>query len=141
MLVNNEVLYRQAVTRLEDATSWIIDVETNGLDPYGCNQICGVGVGINATETYYFPFRHQQGTNLTEELCTDLITLMGLRESLIGYNIKFDIAFLQKEGLCIENQSSFFVGLPIIPLVDDVCQGIFPPNLLNIFTSFGKFYV
>ena len=28
---------------------------------------------------------------------------MGLRDSLIGYNIKFDIAFLQKEGLCIEN--------------------------------------
>ena len=104
MLVDDEVSYRQAATRLADFSSWVIDVETNGLDPYGCNQVCGVGIGVGAEDTYYFPFRHQQGQNLTEELWQDLITLMGLRDSLIGYNIKFDLAFLQKEGLLIKNQ-------------------------------------
>ena len=103
MLVNNEILYRQAVSRLVDVPSWVVDVETNGLDPYGWNQICGVGIGtLGSKETYYFPFRHQQGQNLPNELWTDLIALMGLRETLLGYNIKFDLAFLRKEGLDVE---------------------------------------
>ena len=103
MLVNNEILYRQAVSKLADISSWVVDVETNGLDSYGCNQICGIGVGtLGSKESYYFPFRHQQGQNLTNEIWTDLITLMSLRETLIGYNIKFDIAFLRKEGLNVE---------------------------------------
>ena len=103
MLVNNEILYRQAASKLADVSSWVVDVETNGLDSYGCNQICGVGVGtLGSKESYYFPFRHQQGQNLTNEIWTDLITLMSLRETLIGYNIKFDIAFLRKEGLNVE---------------------------------------
>lgn len=104
MLVNNEILYRQAASKLADVSSWVVDVETNGLDSYGCNQICGIGVGtLGSKESYYFPFRHQQGQNLTNEIWTDLIALMSLRETLIGYNIKFDIAFLRKEGLDVEN--------------------------------------
>ena len=85
MLVNNERLYRQAASKLAEVSSWVVDVETNGLDPYGCNQICGLGIGtLGSKEAYYFPLRHQQGHNLTDELWTDLITLMSLRETLIG---------------------------------------------------------
>ena len=47
----------------------VIDVETNGLDPYGNNQICGIGVGEDYYSglTQYYPFRHHQGENLSFE--------------------------------------------------------------------------
>ena len=59
---------------LSNYDTWCVDVETNGLDPYDYNQICGVGVlgygprfsnfaredRPTKTDTYYFPFRHHQ---------------------------------------------------------------------------------
>ena len=56
MLVDNEVLYRQVATSLAESKVWVVDVETNGLDSFGYNQICGVGVAaVESEETYYFP--------------------------------------------------------------------------------------
>ena len=50
--------YNQIVDKLSNYTSWVVDVETNGLDPYGKNQICGVGVVVEDESSYYFPFRY-----------------------------------------------------------------------------------
>ena len=61
--------YKTAQIGLKSSTAWVIDVETNGLNPYGANQICGLGICSYDGESsfnYYFPFRHQQGENLTE---------------------------------------------------------------------------
>ena len=41
-----------------DTHELIIDVETNGLNPFGGNQICGIGVGTLDGREYYFPIRH-----------------------------------------------------------------------------------
>ena len=110
MLVDNEKLYREVGSELANYPSWTVDVETNGLNPYGVNQICGIGVGTSIN-TYYFPFRHLQGTNLSPEILKNLITLMSLREELLGYNLKFDLRFLQNEGLTIENKTLIDVML------------------------------
>ena len=60
MLVYNEDLYRQAIAQLTKSKSWVVDVETNGLDAFGKNQICGIGLAtVESEETYYFPIRHQ----------------------------------------------------------------------------------
>ena len=106
MLINNEVDYREAIKLLCEYPMWAVDVETNGLDPYGINQICGIGVGVADSEieeikTFYFPVRHQQGVNLPPALVRDLIGTMSTRHTLLGYNVKFDIRFLENEGLSI----------------------------------------
>ena len=110
MLVNTEVLYDQVINDLADYSVWAVDVETNGTDAYGESHICGVGVGISkdqgqSIDTYYFPFRHHTGTNLPITLLDDLITTMSCRTELIGYNFKFDMSFLEKEGLDIEKKA------------------------------------
>ena len=106
MLVNNEVDYKQSIKTLCTYSMWAVDVETNGLDPYGINQICGIGIGVinldtEEIETFYFPVRHQQGVNLPPALVSDLIGIMSTRQTLLGYNVKFDIRFLENEGLSI----------------------------------------
>jgi DNA polymerase-1 len=84
--------------------NWVVDVETNGLDSYEGSQLCGVGVGLyRSNKTWYFPFRHQQGSNLDIDLLEPLMELMSTRKSLIGHNLKFDIHFLVKDGLDITN--------------------------------------
>jgi DNA polymerase-1 len=75
----------------------VVDVETNGLDPFGRNQLCGVGIA-NKDETYYFPFRHQSGENLPPQYIGKLMRCIEKTGMLIGYNIKFDLKFLEKEG-------------------------------------------
>ena len=99
MLIDTVAKYEQTIEALATDTL-IVDVETNGLDPFGYNQICGVGVApLNSQETYYFPFRHQQGTNLPPVCIKTLIDVLNTCPTLVGYNIKFDLHFLQKEGL------------------------------------------
>ena len=108
MLVTNEIEFKEALKQLSSQTMWTVDVETNGLDPYGVNQLCGVGVGIMDTDieeivTFYFPFRHQQGINLEPSLSKELMKVMSERDALLGYNLKFDLRFLENEGLDISN--------------------------------------
>ena len=103
MLVTEQT-YREIGDRLAQTDIWIIDVETNGLDPFNRNQICGLGIGTLEGEVHYFPFRHQQGTNLPIYMQKDLITLVNTRKTLIGNNLKFDLHFLATEGLLIEDK-------------------------------------
>ena len=103
MIVDTKIIYETVLPNLLSSDTWVIDVETNGLDYFGMHQICGIGIvaaGDSAdNETYYFPFRHQQGRNLHPEVLVDLIKHMNRRQNLIGYNIKFDLHFLANEGL------------------------------------------
>ena len=100
--------YKTAQIGLESSNTWVIDVETNGLNPYGFNQGGGLGICSYDGESsfnYYFPFRHQQGENLTEEARQEVIGwLNAIPSTLIGYNIKFDLHFLANEGLIIDRQ-------------------------------------
>jgi len=103
MLVTEQT-YKEIGDRLAQTDIWIIDVETNGLDPFNMNQICGLGIGTLEGEVHYFPFRHQQGTNLPIHMQKDLIALVNTRTTLIGYNLKFDLHFLATEGLSVEDK-------------------------------------
>jgi len=89
---------------LEVAPTLVVDVETNGLKSFGTNQICGIGVGEPKKEglTQYYPFRHHDGNNLSSESLQQLISLLNQSvKSYIGYNLKFDLHFLEKEGLSV----------------------------------------
>mgnify|MGYP003112374385 CR=1 FL=1 len=45
---------------LEIDPTIVVDVETNGLDSFGYNQICGIGLGETNHEglSQYYPIRH-----------------------------------------------------------------------------------
>ena len=64
MLIDTEDKYLDVHKQLEQYEALVVDVETNGLDAFGINQICGVGISTLEGDTHYFPVRHQQGTNL-----------------------------------------------------------------------------
>ena len=87
---------------LDVAPTLVVDVETNGLDAYRSNQICGIGVGEPNPDglVQYYPFRHHLGENLTFEAFQELISVLNQSvKSYIGYNLKFDLHFLEKDGL------------------------------------------
>lgn len=87
---------------LEVDPTIVVDVETNGLDSFGYNQICGIGLGEPNHKglSQYYPIRHHQGENLDWGLVEELISVLNqLVKNYIGYNIKFDLHFLEKEGL------------------------------------------
>jgi DNA polymerase-1 len=103
MLVTSKT-YDETLDKLKNYPTWTVDVETNGLDWFGKNQICGVGVGIETGETFYFPFRHfpsLEAENLHPLQLGQLMEAMNQCSTLIGYNIKFDLHFLEKDGLSI----------------------------------------
>jgi DNA polymerase-1 len=110
MLIDTESKYNDVIQDLIEYQSWAVDVETNGTDPYSQDHICGVGIGVskdkgNTIDTHYFPFRHHEGENLPMYLLDDLLTSMSCRTELLGYNFKFDMRFLEKEGLDIEEKA------------------------------------
>ena len=86
---------------IEPHKTIVLDVETNGLDSYSTNQICGIGVGEpkDGGLLQYYPFRHHQGENLVPGHLEELIVYLNSLDAFIGYNIKFDLHFLEKDGL------------------------------------------
>jgi DNA polymerase-1 len=106
MLVTPDT-YESVLADLEQYTTWVVDVETNGLEWHGKNQICGIGVAVETGDTYYFPFRHYpslEAVNLHPPQLFQLMEVMNERSTLIGYNIKFDLHFLEKDGLQTTNK-------------------------------------
>ena len=95
-----------------DVNTWIIDVETNGLDVYNPDiKLCGIGLtpvtNHNAQDVapiYYFPVRHEGDTNLETPYVNQLIQFLNdTCHILIGYNVKFDAKFLEKQGMNISD--------------------------------------
>ena len=99
MLIDTVDKFVDAKNQLLNHDTVVVDVETNGLDAFGMNQLCGVGISTLTGDTHYFPVRHQQGTNLPYKHIVELLEILGQMKSLIGYNIKFDLRFLEKEGM------------------------------------------
>ena len=102
MIIRDQDTFNKILPTLGTHTV-VVDVETNGFDSYGNHQICGIGIGFdNKVDSFYFPFRHQQvGVNLPNECLIALIAWLNKAKHLVGYNIKFDLRFLEKEGLLV----------------------------------------
>ena len=100
MLIDNVPAFRQAIAELKEESSFVIDVETDGLDPFGENEICGIGLSpCDGDKSYYFPIRHKQGDNLPMMCYQELIYFLSSVTELVGYNLKFDLHFLRKDNL------------------------------------------
>ena len=106
MIVTSET-FKDTLKSFPDTSTWIIDVETNGLNPYDMNQLCGIGLAPlnhSENEAYYFPFRHQTDEpNLTQAELKELVKIINCKcDTNIGYNVKFDVKFLNNEGVNID---------------------------------------
>ena len=55
MLIDTEAKYLDVSTSLlEQYDTLVVDVETNGLNAFGINQLCGVGISTLEGDTHYF---------------------------------------------------------------------------------------
>lgn len=80
----------------------IADTETDGLHVWHGARIIGVSVAppkAKRQQCFYFPFRHQNGGNLSRQSQRKLIRLLGTRSRLTCWNAKFDVHHLTAEGL------------------------------------------
>lgn len=103
MIVTNQT-YLDCINILKSFPEWVIDVETDGLNAYTDKSICGVGLKAGEHE-FYFPVRHKEGGNIDISLYKDLISEMQKTpKTLIGYNIKFDLHFLAKDGFQVSGK-------------------------------------
>ena len=118
MLVDTVDKYIDVATTLQNHDALVVDVETNGLDAFGMNQLCGVGISTLSGDTHYFPVRHQQGTNLSHTHIQELMALLGQCNTLIGYNIKFDLRFLEKEGMQPKELQKWVDVIVMVRLID-----------------------
>ena len=123
MLVDTIEKYDEVITSLsrqlvEEADSTLVlDTETNGLDPFGENQLCGIGLSYEG-ETFYFPFRHQQGANLPPKILKDLLLKIAYAKILVGYNIKFDLKFLERDGYVIDDNQIWIDAIVMMRLIE-----------------------
>ena len=118
MLVDTVEKHKDVTTALKNQDVLVVDVETNGLDAFGINQLCGVGISTLAGDTYYFPVRHQQGVNLPHMYIQELMQLLGQKDTLVGYNIKFDLRFLEKEGMCPHVDQTWVDVIVMVRLIE-----------------------
>ena len=111
MIVTTENQFSDAVKFLSRYDEWVVDCETNGLQALKGNQLCGIGIGVKSehpnlnTGLYYFPFRHQTpDSNLDASRFTKLMEVMNNCKTIVGYNLKFDLKFLEKDGLTVADK-------------------------------------
>lgn len=83
----------------------IVDMETTGLDVFGDDKPCGLGVrSRNRKKGWYLPFGHEGGGNLDEELVRRWAKIELRDKHVSNVNIKFDFQMLRKWGVDLEAQ-------------------------------------
>ena len=89
--------FDNVLERLQSVDQLVIDTETDGLQPWHGNRLCGIGFALSENEAYYLPYRHPDNNLPLETLDSVWDTLNGV-SCLIGHNIKFDMAMIRQDG-------------------------------------------
>lgn len=138
--------YLALLVDIEQSDHITLDVETTGLNPYHGDKICGLAIRFPYTsgKSYYVPVRHVphkivgmtdkgrpilevdidelETCNLPMDAYKKIIETIKTNATQRGFNYKFDLAFLRKDGmdlplsiedpmimgyLCNENEKDF----------------------------------
>jgi DNA polymerase I len=89
------------------------DTETTGLRPYQGDRLVGVSIGVG-DQTWYLPFRHEVGPNLSPERLRETVDYLQTRDQLIGHNTKFDLHMLIQEGFEVPTAYDYQVDCPVL---------------------------
>lgn len=127
----------QFIKALDSFTDEIVlDTETSGLDVWHTAHACGIGICTSNEETFYFPYRHKQkvppifqinGEELMdnpENLPIASLELLTERlkqcKTIIGHNLKFDLAVMYKEGFQVSDnqriEDTLCIGRMLYPV-------------------------
>lgn len=112
MLIQTEEEYRTLLDKLRAGPPvTVYDLETTGLNAFGRDWLIGVAIlipdmsGEADGESFYIPFRHRAGCNLSvTELRRLAPFLADPDRTLVGFNLKFDVHFTETERLVVHNQ-------------------------------------
>lgn len=99
-----------------------IDLETDGFSPID-NKIVGVSICFEETKAIYIPIRHAylgitQEDQIAPEKLFEVLSKVLKNRTLIGHNLKFDMAFLQAEG--VDTNHKIFDTLIAAYVIDPV---------------------
>ncbi len=110
ILVTTRLEFEEALGAIRNQTKIVVDVETSGLNLWLHDRICGVGVCLENRDAFYFPFRHVKANlpllamlddeeiNLPLDWLQELWEAIYQVETVIGHNIKFDLAAMFQDG-------------------------------------------
>ncbi len=103
-LITTGIEFLSALDNLRDYSALVVDTETTGLTPFrreSPDRLCSIQIGPAFKHTtehdYYFPFRHEEGENLSLAFLQPLRDLLR-GKTLMGHNLGFDIRFLTRDG-------------------------------------------
>ncbi|QIM63215.1 DNA polymerase I [Pasteurellaceae bacterium Orientalotternb1] len=123
--INNQALFEQWLGKLQQATLFVVDTETDAIDPMVANLV-GISFGLENGEACYIPLAHkgeisepQQNDLFTQasEPTIDLLpeqldkatVLKALKPILensaiqkIGQNIKYDLTIFARNGIALQ---------------------------------------
>jgi DNA polymerase-1 len=92
--------FSESIRILEGSDTLFLDIESNGFN-FDSNQLCGIGIATTDSFPMYFPFRHADNPevygNLSDQQLLEVFRVIDKAQTLIGYNIKFDLKFLEYE--------------------------------------------
>lgn len=111
-----------------------LDVETDGLSPYN-NRIIGVSFAAGTEKAAYVPIRHSYLGISPDDQMEPKTLFDFLKENIenkliIGHNLKFDLSFLQKEGIELSDNCEIFDTLIAAYVID--------PTRSNALKSLGQ---
>lgn len=105
--VLTEEAFDAVVNKISSVTAFAIDLETTGLDPQKCD-IVGISLSWEKNRAVYIPVGHhylgapqQLSAEKVYQKLKPVLENASIRK--IGQNIKFDYAFLMKNGIALAN--------------------------------------
>lgn len=97
----NKGSFNRVMNHLRKFPKWVVDTETTGLDSWHGDRVCGMVLGTFEANSpgYYFPVRHDKGTNLPWHQYETILQVLAEREICTGWNYKFDLHMMMADGL------------------------------------------
>lgn len=99
MLVQTDADFERCLDATLASDTLVVDLETNGLRPHHGDRLIGVALRTQDGNSWYVPFRHGEGFNFGLTYLARLINAISMAKHQIGWNYKFDLQFLMKDGM------------------------------------------
>jgi len=99
--------FSEILQKIKNERFFAFDTETDSTNSHTANMI-SLSVAIKPNETFYFPFNHKIGKNLSPTKIALLSKIFENPESLkIAHNFKFDMQILENSGIKVSTKKIF----------------------------------